>query len=284
MSGATKDRHGHGRRRRLGALLLVGLAGCASLGRPLTTPTADADARARLRATEEQLARLEQERSQSAAELAALEKRVDGQREIETVLEERVDNLRKENDRLHGELTGVVMGASATRSAEPGLVNAGGSVDPLALPRDLEDRLRRFTEKYTAARFDPSENVCRFASDTLFRDGGDELTATGRMMLEELAQIVNQTSAKKFNLSIVGHTAVGGPLPARLVAQHPTEWHLAAHQAIAVGQVLEESGVAAGRIGVISYGSQQPVAGARTARARGDARVEVFLVPPALSN
>jgi flagellar motor protein MotB len=66
-----------------------------------------------------------------------------------------------------------------------------------------------------------------------------------------------------------------------MLSIHPTDWHLAAHQAIAVEQCLEENRVAAARLGIVSYASNQPlVQGASAEARRVNARIEIFLLPP----
>ncbi len=94
--------------------------------------------------------------------------------------------------------------------------------------------------------------------------------------LTTLGANVSSVARRRLNLLIVGHTA--RPTVGReLAAQHATDWHLAAHQAIAVEQTLEEHNVAPLRVGVVSYASQQPL---QDGTSPANARVEIFLLPP----
>jgi flagellar motor protein MotB len=145
----------------------------------------------------------------------------------------------------------------------------------------LTKKLDGYAKSHVGVTFDPVEKVVRFQSDTVFRDGGDRLRGDAQTALRELAAILNTQKAGQLNLLVVGHTGGGAVPDAALLVQHPTDWHLAAHQAIAVEQYLEESGLSPTRVGIISYADQQPLVPPKDDVARQkNARVEVFILPP----
>ncbi|MGL4465303.1 MAG: OmpA family protein [Planctomycetia bacterium] len=260
-------------------------AGCAST-RGVQPRELNYDLQSRLDQSESKIdtlakqVELEKERTAEADRLA------DGRKEVENVLERRLENLREENDRLHASMAGLVMNAAGAKPAAGGITNVSGRApaSEYGLPPSLVTRLNDFAKRHPGVAFDEDLRVCRFESRSVFLGGGDKLQDEAMKTLKELSGLLNVPEAAALNLSVVGHTDPSVSVPSELVNLHPTEWHLAAHQAIAIGQFLEENGVASTRLGILSYGGQQPVDGGRPvgnpAGAKPvHARVEVFLLP-----
>jgi flagellar motor protein MotB len=313
--GATETGSGPPERRRHStpsrafqvALVAVALAGCQTPG-----PRARQDlaaARERIDELEDRLAtsearlRSEPRRRAGAGELAGgrrigpadpldgeaassakPEAPRDSSRQVIAILEERVENLKRENDRLAGELRSMVGQAAAVPVRRELTTSRIGST-PAALPSDLERRLREIARKHRGAVWEPTERVLRLETDLFFLDGGDELRRETRALITDIADIMLDRAAREpeLNLQIVGHTSAETQVTAELRRLHPTDWHLAAHQALAVCSLLEERGVAPHRMGVSSFGSQQPLrqgAGGDEVARRKNARVEIFVLPP----
>ncbi|MFO0949181.1 MAG: OmpA family protein [Planctomycetota bacterium] len=284
------DRSGKTRR---GVRLAAALCGCAFLWMPTgcqllpkneveRSREVTKDLRLQLDAAESRVAKIEQENGKLRQEAEVAQRQAEGQQDVVGILEKRVANLRRENDLLHEEMTGVVMKASAERPASPIRTSvASAGYIHFELPGDLERQLQAFAKRYQGAAFDPVDKVIRMQSDYVFRDGGDRLRSDAQGAMRELAQIFNSRAANRLNFLVVGHTAQGSSLDRDLLIQHPTDWHLAAHQAIAIEQYLEESGVSPTRMGIISYSNQQPLVDGRDDVAkRKNARVEIFVLPP----
>lgn len=234
-----------------------------------------------------QVARAEADFQKAQADLARLEQQLRGHQDVAQILEERVQNLRRENDRMAEELAGVVLSAGARKDSAKGVLTMVSSSTGVAynLPVGVSKSLADWAAKSKEATYDPSKHVCRFSSDWLFVDDADRLRPDAEPALRQLASLLNDEKAAPLNLLIVGHTSALAPVRRDLLAIHPTDWHLAAHQAIAVQQFLEESGVSPTRIGVISYASHQPlVEGADDVARRKNARVEIYLLPPEISS
>jgi chemotaxis protein MotB len=122
--------------------------------------------------------------------------------------------------------------------------------------------------------------MIRFKSDMTFALGSTDVKPQAREALGRLAQVLNQGAATKYEARIVGHTDNVRISRPGTKQQHPTNWHLSVHRAIAVKDVLEDGGVASPRLQVAGYGEYHPIV---PNPARGGAernrRVEIYLVP-----
>lgn len=280
-----------GQRRRLSvasavaALALGVMVGCQgqSLRGPGLSDSSDLrrDLTNQLSQVEQRFDQAKAELDQSLAQVGQLEKQLAGQKDVQSLLQQRVDNLLSENQQLHQELTAVVMNAVEDGGTSSILQNVSGSVRaPLEIPDGVVRSLQTLTDHRPGLSIEPSENVIRIASSQLFSQG-DEFRPSSREMLQELATILNSPEARRFNFLVVAHAPPGASVPKELVPLHPTTWHLTAHQAIAVEQFLEEAGLAPTRVGIVSYAGQQPLVGGEDeASRRTNARVEIFFTPP----
>lgn len=232
---------------------------------------------------EQQVADARRQAAEASQQLAQLQDRLEGQSEIQSLLQERVDTLLKENHDLHEELTAVVMNAAgAPVTSAASAIQQVGSTSPVAgrLPNSLERGLAGLADHNAGVQFASKEAALRIPSEEVF-DKGDVLRSSAKKMLQDLARVLNDPDAKKFNFLIVAHAAPNVPIPKDWIVDHPTKWHLTAHQAIAVQQFLEESGLSAHRVGIVSYGGQQPLVDENDAAAnRANARIEIYVTPP----
>ena len=238
--------------------------------------------RTRLEQSNAQLAEMKRDQVALTQRAAQLENQTRSQGEVHAILEQRVENLRRENDRLAGELASNLLTASGERGT-PGnaiLQTSGVGSGASDLPEDLRKKLREFAGTHDDVKFIPDKRMLRFQTHTAFVDSSDRMTSQARAALVELAKIMNSRAAKDWDYSVVGHTFAQSQVSNELTPLHATDWHLAAHQAIAVVRYLEEQGVPPSRFTVMSYGSQQPVDLKDDDVARkNNARLEVFFSP-----
>ena len=86
--------------------------------------------------------------------------------------------------------------------------------------------------------------------------------------------------SKGFEVVVVGHTDDRPVTRSETKAKHPTNWHLSAHRAIAVANILWKNGYQSSRVGVMGCGEYRPAADNSTEAGRGqNRRVEIYLIP-----
>ncbi|MBN1437034.1 MAG: OmpA family protein [Sedimentisphaerales bacterium] len=155
-------------------------------------------------------------------------------------------------------------------------------VGQAALPVELNNALTDWAiRRSDLVTYDPESGVVRFNSDLLFDPGSDTVQDAAANQLRTLANILNSSAAENFDVLIVGHTddiRIGQP---ETLQRHPTNWHLSAHRAIAVEDILKESGVPEARMAVVGRGEFQPIEPNRPGRTGNprNRRVEIYIVP-----
>jgi len=145
---------------------------------------------------------------------------------------------------------------------------------PAALNQALAELARQYPDMLT---FDERTGMLRFASDFTFDSGSAQLKAGTSSAIAQLAQILNSSEARQFEVKVVGHTD-NQPIN-RSRAQHPTNMHLSAHRAISVRDALLRDGVSANRMQVAGYGEFRPIVANGPNGAAENRRVEIFLTP-----
>lgn len=212
-------------------------------------------------------------------QLTNYEKQLAASREVEDILEKRVENLKLEGERLHGEVAAAIMTSAPSRVIVASN-RVGAGKEDVDLPPELSQALATVAGRYEGIAFDPVDRALRMQTEIAFVGGGDRLRPEARTALREIADALVQPPSKRLIFQIVGHTWGEQQVTRDLMASHPTDWHLAAHQALAVEECLEARGVNPVRMGVVSYGSQQPlVEGKDDVAHRKNARIEIFFVP-----
>ena len=221
-----------------------------------------------LDAARSRLARLEDERGAEREVQAKLQDQIKGREEIEGVLKERVANLQRETERLQTDLSGTILaGASATPVA-----NQAKPAPPeqFRLPAALVGKLGRLSESYPSMKFDKRLKAVRIDGAWMFQKG-DELSEPARKGIAELAAALADPESRNLKLVVAVAVDPRAEIPRDSQVQHPTDWHLAAHQAVAIQQYLEERKVPAANVGVTVQ--QYPDASAKRAR------VEIYFNP-----
>ncbi len=158
-------------------------------------------------------------------------------------------------------------------------LRAAGMDTQIALPAELDRALRQLAEQHPGLMtYDARRGMVKLSSDLTFDLGSAQVKPSVRGALAQLAQVIAGQSGSQFEAWVVGHTDNVPIRRADTLAKHPTNWHLSAHRAISVMDVIRSSGVSANRFMVGGYGEYRPVVpnGARGAEA--NRRVEIFLV------
>lgn len=272
-------------RRFISLLFLVGapIVGCSMVPQSQLDRSREYanDLRHQLDGAKGQISTLKDEVAKDQQQIAKLESEINGHKEVQTVLEDRVKNLRAETSRWNEDVAGAVMNAGGAHGLSPGVLRtvSGSSTANFQLPASLVRSLTDLSSRDRRVVFDPTERVLRLTCDVLFTVG-DQPRPDAQSLVADLARLLNGSEAKSLNILIVGHTSTA-PIRPELLSQHPTNWHLAAHQAIAVQESLEELGVSATRVGIISYAGYQPlVHGTDDVAKRRNERIEIYLLPP----
>jgi chemotaxis protein MotB len=150
-----------------------------------------------------------------------------------------------------------------------------------ALPPELDTALRNFATRHPdSVEFDSARGTVKWKSDLLFALGSDVVMDSAKGSLQEFARIMNSPAAEPFDITIVGHTDNTRIAKPATKAKHPTNWHLSAHRAISVMDVLRDYSIAEGRMGVMGYGEYRPLVDNTDAAAKSqNRRVEIYVVP-----
>ena len=246
------------------ALLAVAWCGCAS------TPQQHAT---EIRPQQTETVRVDCERAlrDERARTTAAEERWRSEQRKLTAAEAEINALRSRNQSLKQQNDEIVA-LLDKRTREP---LERPAVPATLLPAETDAALQRFASKYqNRVWYDRGRGALSFANDRLFDSGSDAVRPDAQAALHELAGIAAGTLPAQYELILIGHTDNTPIRKDATLAQHPTNWHLSVHRAIAVKDVLTKAGLSADRLGVMGYGSQRPLGDDR-ARNR---RVEIFFV------
>jgi chemotaxis protein MotB len=150
-----------------------------------------------------------------------------------------------------------------------------------SLPVELSTMLEDFAKGKEMVEYDSSRGIVKFKSDLLFEPGSDIVAPTADEVIKSLCKILNSEQGKKFDVIIAGHTddiRIGKP---ETRAKHPTNWHLSAHRAISVLDIMSNSGISPERMSVRGFGEFRPIA-PNMPNKKGNSqnrRVEIYIVP-----
>lgn len=153
---------------------------------------------------------------------------------------------------------------------------AGGS----QLPVELSTLLEGFAKKEPLVTFDSARGMIKFKSDLLFERGSDVVTAQAMNSIRSLCKILNNKQAMNFDIIVAGHTddmRIGKPSTR---AKHPTNWHLSAHRAISVMNIMAKNRINSERLSVRGFGQYRPIV-KNAPNQKGNPqnrRVEIYIV------
>ncbi|MBA7636836.1 Peptidoglycan-associated lipoprotein [subsurface metagenome] len=147
------------------------------------------------------------------------------------------------------------------------------------LPVELSIMLEEFAEREDMVTFDPDRGIVKFKSDLLFKSGSDEVLSTAVQAVKALCKILNSEKGNKFDIIIAGHT---DDQPIRYSKpKHPTNWHLSAHRAISVLNVMAKNNIAWKRLSARGFGEFRPIVPNEPGNKgnQQNRRVEIYIVP-----
>ncbi len=157
----------------------------------------------------------------------------------------------------------------------------GGAPLPVELSTKLEDLAKKYNNMVS---YDTSKGILKFTSDLLFDKGSDNVSAEAAKALSALCGILNSEEAKKFDVIIAGHTDDLRIARPETKAQHPTNWYLSAHRALAVLEIMETDKIDSKRLSIRGFGEYRPVAPNKEGKGGNplNRRVEIYIVPEGL--
>jgi len=148
------------------------------------------------------------------------------------------------------------------------------------LPVELSTMLEDFASGEEMVTYDSSRGIVKFRSDLLFEKGSDVVAPAAKEAVKSLCKILNSEEGRKFDVIIAGHTddmRIGRP---ETREKHPTNWHLSAHRAISVLDVMAGDNIASERMSIRGFGEFRPVVPNKPNK-RGNPqnrRVELYIV------
>ncbi len=149
------------------------------------------------------------------------------------------------------------------------------------LPAELSSMLEDWAKGSDLVSFDAARGIVKFKSDLLFEKGSDEVAPTAMEAVKALCRILNTDQAKEFDIIIAGHTDDMRIVQPDTLAKHPSNWHLSAHRAISVLNVMASNGLVSERASIRGFGEFRPIV-PNELNKKGNPqnrRVEIYIVP-----
>jgi len=198
----------------------------------------------------------------------------------ETTMEDKdrlIEDLRLENDRLQKGADSA-MGIMEKFAKVP--------VNPVVvmerrLPPELDSAVKAFAQQHpNMVAYDDKRGIVKWVADVLFVSGSDVVKETAAQSLRDFAAILKSPAAADFEIVVVGHTDDRPVKREATRAEHKSNWHLSAHRAIAVSDVLLQAGYEASRVSVTGCGEFRPlVPNSSEDNMAKNRRVDVYIVP-----
>ena len=162
------------------------------------------------------------------------------------------------------------------RTMQQQLINGGAQ-----LPAELSTMLEEFAAGKDLVEYDAERGIVKFKSDLLFEKGSAVVESSAAEAVKALAGILNSEEGKNFDIIVAGHTDDIRIAKPDTRSQHPTNWHLSAHRAISVLDVMQSAGLTSERMSVRGFGEFRPIEENKPNQ-QGNAvnrRVEIYIVP-----
>jgi chemotaxis protein MotB len=150
-----------------------------------------------------------------------------------------------------------------------------------ALPVELSTMLEDFAKNQEMVTYDPNRGIVKFKSDLLFEKGSDIVASDAVAVVKLLCGILNTEQGKKFDIIIAGHTDDIPILKPDTRQKHPTNWHLSAHRAISVLDMMTGNNIEPKRVSIRGFGEYRPIV-PNEPNKKGNPqnrRVEIYIVP-----
>jgi len=194
--------------------------------------------------------------------------------------------LRRERDRLHGELE------AAKIMMEGKLAASQDELAELRVQREAQkaqlELFRKFTEKLQSmiavgdidVYMRRGRMVVGMPSQVLFPSGQHELSEKGKGTLRKVAAALKEFPERRF--LVAGHTD-NKPIGEKLKTLYEDNWDLSARRALVVTRFLIGEGVAAGSLAAAGYGEHDPARSNKSAGGRAKNRRIELIVEPLLA-
>ena len=268
-------------------LLALAAVGCVSKG---THNVALADLASARAQGEELRAEIERREAAEQALRARMAEETRAREAAEAELRAEIARLESEVDRL--EMLRRLARSEADR-AEAALARSGSEYRELqrrlatlsAIEREIRDRNRiyedvigRFQAMIDGGRLSVAivrgRLVIQLPQDILFESGSAVVGREGRSTLSEVGSVLAEIEDRRFQVE--GHTD-NVPIA---TARFPSNWELSSGRALAVVQILVQSGVRPENVSGAAYGEFQPVAPNDTRENRRlNRRIEIVMLP-----
>jgi len=145
------------------------------------------------------------------------------------------------------------------------------------LPMELSLALKEFAENNDMVTFDEATGILKFKSDLLFKSGSADVVDSAKAGIASLAGIMNSEPAGQFHMIIAGHTDSDPIKYSKHL--HATNNHLSSHRAIAVLEIMKNSGISAKRLSTRGFGEQRPLQPNDTKQGKAaNRRVEIYVI------
>lgn len=151
---------------------------------------------------------------------------------------------------------------------------------PIQLPPEIDQALTDLARQHAELMtYDQGAGMVQLRSDLTFSLGSAKVSDQANKSLGDLAAVLGKVVGQGYEIRVVGHT---DNVPIRRAAtrtQHPTNWHLSVHRAIAVKDALQSAGVPPVRLTVAGHGEYRPIAANGSKGNEANRRVEIYIVP-----
>ena len=235
---------------------------------------------------------LQADRDNLSEQLTVAEREAATQRALASKLEQQIGRIDQGENasqamlvNMETQLASVVAERDKLADSYDRLMNSIGTGP--ALPEALTSELSTFAANNPdVIEFDADRGVVKFKSDVTFQSGDAALTGEAQSAIDQFAGILNGSVARSYELRIAGHTDNVGNFSAVTKQRgHKDNWYLSSHRAISVAERLMGQGISKGRVGVLGFADQRPVADNATAAGRAqNRRVEVLILPSTVTD
>ncbi len=227
----------------------------------------------KLKAEKEQL---QQELFDTRAVTGSLRDRSDSLEQQLGTKDQVVSNLKRENDGLEQKF-------NRCQEIAKGIANMPIPAVSLSapLPAELDSALEVFASQHPQlVVYDREHGTIKWTSDLLFALGSDVVKKSAASSVAQFTEIMRLPAAANFDVFVVGHTDNVPIRKAETREAHPSNWHLSAHRAIAVANVLHDNGLGNSRVGIVGFGQNRPLVSNETRENRElNRRVEMYIKP-----
>jgi chemotaxis protein MotB len=157
-----------------------------------------------------------------------------------------------------------------------GIVRSSPRLSPV-----VSRQLAELSQRYEHLKFDATTGVSKLDTDILFESGEVELKPGAKELLEGLVRVLKSPEGSELKVMVVGHTD-DRPMakkPAR--DRYADNFHLSTARALAVADLLQQTGLPQQRLGVAGMGGHEPIAANTAPKERQkNRRVEIFVMAP----